>query len=139
MEAPVFIREHARNIRHFVAELIGQYSGWPSAADSSADEFICAEITAAIKAHEAAAWQPLNKKPDTYEGIMIAAVHKTTKGKDDKPLIMVYQGMCIDGLWRVITPAKESSGYLSYNPVPPGWRIIAWRYQPRYTPPALEA
>jgi hypothetical protein len=126
MEAPVFIREHARNIRHFVAELIGQYSGWPGAADSSANEFICAEITAAIARHDAGAWQPADQPPAKWRIVLVAVQY----GQRKKYSIVVPGEYSMADWW--IFDNKDT-----YRPSRRGETVLGWRDMPRYTP--LEA
>lgn len=134
MEAPVFIREHARNIRHFVAALFAEYRGWNGAADSSANEFICAEITAAIARHEADAWRPMSEKPSAWDAVVIGMLHKS----GGKPIHTTVPGFYGDGRWYVLGGKIQTTPHLAYEAPPVEWQLMAWRYQPRYTPPVLE-
>ena len=126
MEAPLFIREHARNIRHFVADLFTQYSGWPGAADSSANEFICAEIAAAITRHEADMWTKVNRGiPDPGEIVCISFSYHL-RGKQFKGFGYID---IASGTWKVYDIIKTKFVELA-SPL----EVIAWRRQPEYKP-----
>lgn len=121
MEAPLFIREHARNIRHFVAELFTQYRGWPGPADSSANEFICAELSAAIAQHEAAAWQPTDQPPGRWR-IVLAAVQYS---KRKTSIIVVPAEHNMGKWWRISADGgthpldKRDETLLGWRDMPP--------------------
>lgn len=133
-----YIRRRAANIQRRIGDLLREYGYTPSGVPGSGELIALEEIILAIAEHEAAAWQPLSRKPGDGDSIILALSYNDRHRPSEPATAWHAPGLYTDGTWRILQASISRIGAMEYRTPQAQWHIIAWRRWPSYVAPAVE-